>query len=162
MFSKSFPGMAFRPFLWIDMDATPILEAVGWLILSFLKFIIMPSTAIAAGLNPGWVFACSFGGAAVGVFLMRPVVLNFSAWRSRVARKRGKKVVTAGRRRIVQIKERFGLWGIAVLGGLVGVPVGAFLAFKYFGNRPETLPVMLAAYAFWSALLTTLSAFALI
>ncbi len=144
------------------MDATPILEAAGWMMLSFLKFVIMPSTAIATGLEPWWVFAYSFGGASVGLFILRPVVLNLSAWRSRVARKRGKRVMTSGRRRIVRIKERFGLWGIAVIGGVVGVPVGAFLAFKYFGSRAETLSVMVIAYALWSALLTTLSVLALI
>ena len=65
-------------------------------------------------------------------------------------------------RRIVRIKQRFGLVGIAFLGGVVGVPVGAFLAFKYFDNRALTLPVMVASYVMWSAALTTLSALALI
>jgi hypothetical protein len=79
-----------------------------------------------------------------------------------VRQRKGKPAFTTNRRRIVRVKQNFGLIGIAVLGGLVGVPVGALLAFKYFENRSETLPVMILSYAAWSALLTTLSAQALI
>ena len=86
-----------------------------------------------------------------------PVVRSLFGWRSRVRRRKGKRAFTPNRRRIVSVKQNFGLLGIALLGGLVGVPVGALLAFKYFENRSDTLPVMIIAYAAWSALLTTLS-----
>jgi len=144
------------------MEVTLILEALGWLTFSFLKFIIMPSTAVAAGVDPWWVFGYSSSGAVLGLLLMRPVVRRLFDWRSRVRRSKGKPTFTAGRRRIVRIKWRFGLVGIALLGGVVGVPVGAFLAFKYFEHRTLTLPIMILSYVMWSALLTILSAFALV
>lgn len=144
------------------MEPSVLIEALGWLALSFVKFIIMPSTAVAAGLAPWRVFAYSALGANLGLLLMQPGIRLLFDWRSRVRRKKGKPAFTMGRRRVVRIKQRFGLVGIAFLGGLVGVPVGALLAFKYFGNHSATLPVMMAAYTGWSALLTALSAFALI
>ena len=144
------------------MDATFILESIGWVGFSFVKFIIMPSTAIAAGMDPWSAFGHSVAGAVLGLILMRPVIRRLFDWRSRVRRSKGKPTFTPGRRRTVRIKQRFGLVGIAVLGGVVGVPVGAFLAFKYFDNRALTLPVMVASYVMWSAALTTLSALALI
>ena len=132
------------------------------MVFSFIKFIVMPSTAIAAGLNPWRVFAYSAGGAAVGLLALQPVVRSLFVWRAKVRRRKGKPAFTPNRRRIVRVKQNFGLLGIAFLGGLVGVPVGALLAFKYFENRSDTLPVMIMAYAAWSALLTTLSVQALI
>lgn len=127
------------------------------MVFSFVKFVVMPSTAVAAGLDPWRVFAYSAGGAAVGLLALQPVVRSLFGWRSRVRRRKGKRAFTSNRRRIVSVKQNFGLLGIALLGGLVGVPVGALLAFKYFENRSDTLPVMIIAYAAWSALLTTLS-----
>ncbi|MCH1574833.1 MAG: hypothetical protein L7S67_01030 [Flavobacteriales bacterium] len=144
------------------MEWSTFFEAVGWMLFSFIKFIVMPSTAVAAGLNPWWVFTYSAGGAALGLVALQPVVRSLFDWRSRVRQRKGKPAFTTNRRRIVRVKQNFGLIGIAVLGGLVGVPVGALLAFKYFENRSETLPVMILSYAAWSALLTTLSAQALI
>lgn len=132
------------------------------MLFSFVKFIAMPSTAIASGLPPWWVFVYSAGGAVLGLVAMQPVVRSLFGWRTRVRRRKGKLAFTPNRRRIVRVKQNFGLLGIAFLGGLVGVPVGALLAFKYFENRSDTLPVMVLAYAAWSALLTTLSALALI
>ena len=132
------------------------------MLFSFVKFIVMPSTAIASGLPPWWVFVYSAGGAVLGLVAMQPVVRSLFGCRTRVRRRKGKLAFTPNRRRIVRVKQNFGLLGIAFLGGLVGVPVGALLAFKYFENRSDTLPVMVLAYAAWSALLTTLSALALI
>lgn len=144
------------------MELATFLEALGWLMLSFVKFVIMPSTGIAAGLDPWRTFAYSSGGAVAGLLLMQPVIRMFFDWRSRVRQRKGKRAFTAGRRRIVRVKQRFGIVGIAALGGVVGVPVGALLAFKYFGHRSSTLPAMIVGYIAWSALLTTLSALALI
>jgi len=144
----------------IIMEIAHLFEAGGWMVLSFLKFIVMPSTAVAAGLSPWWVFGYSAGGAAVGLLAMQPVVRRLFDWRSRVRRQKGKPTFTAARRRLVRIKQRFGLWGIAFVGGLVGVPIGALLAFKYFDHRRETLPVMILAYIGWSAILTVLSVWA--
>mgnify|MGYP007047341063 FL=1 len=139
------------------MEWSTFFEAGGWMVFSFVKFVVMPSTAVAAGLDPWRVFAYSAGGAAVGLLALQPVVRSLFGWRSRVRRRKGKRAFTSNRRRIVSVKQNFGLLGIALLGGLVGVPVGALLAFKYFENRSDTLPVMIIAYAAWSALLTTLS-----
>ena len=58
------------------MEWSNFFEAGGWMVFSFIKFIVMPSTAIAAGLNPWRVFAYSAGGAAVGLLALQPVVLT--------------------------------------------------------------------------------------
>jgi len=151
-----------RGCFFVVMELQFIFEILGWLALSFIKFVIMPSTAIAAGLDPWWVFGYSASGAVLGLLLMQPIIRNLFQWRSRVRRRKGKPTFTPGRKRVVRIKQNFGILGIAFLGGLVGVPVGAFLAYKYFGHHSSTLPIMCGAYVVWSAVLTTLSAMALI
>ncbi|MBL6619143.1 MAG: hypothetical protein ISP54_02185 [Flavobacteriales bacterium] len=141
-------------------EASIIFEILGWWLLSFLKFIVMPSAGLAAGMAPLRVFTYSASGAILGLLLMQPVIRVLFDWRSQVRRKKGKRAFTPGRRRIVRIKQHFGILGIAFLGGPLGVPVGALLAFKYFGHRSSTLPIMMVGYVMWSALLTTLSALA--
>ena len=74
----------------------------------------------------------------------------------------GSRTFTPGRRRLVGIKLKFGLLGIAAIAGVIGVLVAGLVAFKYFGHQRRTLPTLIAAYVLWSAILTLLatSAFA--
>lgn len=142
----------------MDVNLIPLLEALGWMALSFVKFLVTPATAIIAGVDPWFVFAYSATGAALGLSLMRPVSNALFRWRTQRRKAKGKRTFTAGRRRLVKIKRRFGLLGIAIIGGVVGVPVAGLVAFKYFGHRKTTLPVLILVFALWSALLTFVAA----
>lgn len=134
------------------------LEVIGWMALSVVKFIATPAAAVAAGVPPWQAFAMCAGGAALGFIAMRPASRWLFQALGRRRRKRGKPTFTRGRRRLLGIKRRFGLWGIAAVGGVLGVPVAALIAFKYFGTRPETLWVLIVVFSLWSAALTALAA----
>lgn len=139
-----------------------LLEAAGWMALAFVKFLVTPASALAAGVDPVWAFAYSAGGAAAGLVAMQPMAKAMFRWWSRRRRERGKRTFTLGRRRLVGIKLRFGLLGIAAISGIIGVPVAGLVAFKYFGHERRTLPVLVVAYVLWSAILTLLASTALI
>jgi len=139
-----------------------VLEAAGWMLLAFIKFLVTPASAVAAGVHPWWAFVYSASGAAIGLAALQPVAKAMFRWWSRRRIERGKRTFTSGRRRIIFIKLRFGLLGIAAISGIIGVPVAGLVAFKYFGHQRRTLPVLIAAYVLWSAFLTLAASTALI
>ena len=143
----------------MDLSLSIVWEALGWMALSFFKFVVTPTAAVAAGVPPWRVFLYSAGGAGLGLTLMRPAAKALFEWRSRRRKAQGKNTFTRGRRRLVGIKRRFGLLGIALIGGVIVVPIAGLVAFKYFGHRRSTLPVLVFTYAVWSALLTVLASF---
>ena len=53
-----------------------LLEAAGWMALAFVKFLVTPASAVAAGVDPVWAFAYSAGGAALGLAAMQPMALS--------------------------------------------------------------------------------------
>ena len=137
-----------------DGSRDSLLEAVGWMALAFVKFLVTPATAVAAGVDPVWAFIYSAAGAAIGLVALQPAAKAlFRLWSER-RRQRGSQTFTFGRRRLVGIKLKFGLLGIAAIAGLIGVPVAGLVAFKYFGHQRRTLPTLIAAYVLWSAILT--------
>ena len=128
----------------------------------YAEQVVSNASALAAGVDPVWAFAYSAGGAAAGLVAMQPMAKAMFRWWSRRRRERGKRTFTLGRRRLVGIKLRFGLLGIAAISGIIGVPVAGLVAFKYFGHERRTLPVLVVAYVLWSAILTLLASTALI
>lgn len=66
-------------------------------------------------------------------------------------KKKKKKVFTAGNRRIVRIKNKFGLWGIVILNPVIlSIPIGSFLMVKYFGLKLKNMIWLLAGQVTWS------------
>lgn len=150
-------GMLSLMVFLIGFSWNTVFEAVGWMALAFVKFLVTPASAIAAGVDPIWAFVYSASGAAIGLACMQPVAKAlFNGW-SRLRKQRGKRTFTTSRRRLVNIKLRFGLLGIAAISGVIGVPVAGLVAFKYFGHERRTLPVLIAAYILWSGILTLLA-----
>jgi len=67
----------------------------------------------------------------------------------------GRKIFTRRNRRIIRIKTRYGLPGIAfVTPVLLSIPIGAFLVMRYFGNKPNKLIYLAGANFIWSLLYT--------
>jgi len=71
-----------------------------------------------------------------------------------------KRVFTRTNRFIVRLKQRFGFWGIAVVGPpTISVPVAAVLAAKYFRHDRRTLPTLLISAVGWAFVLSTVFRF---
>lgn len=65
--------------------------------------------------------------------------------------KHQKKVFTSYNRRVIRVKQRFGLLGIAALTPpILSIPVGAFLAERFFKNKKKVILYIAVANMFWS------------
>ena len=66
-----------------------------------------------------------------------------------------KKVFRKGNRRLVTLKNKYGLPGIAILTPvLLSIPVGAFLVTKYYGIKTLNFLWLIAGNIFWSFIYT--------
>ena len=62
-----------------------------------------------------------------------------------------KKMFTRKNRLIITVKQRFGLWGIAALTPLLfSIPIGCFIATRYFKDRQKIIIYMFASVLSWS------------
>ena len=62
-----------------------------------------------------------------------------------------KKIFTRKNKIIILVKKRFGLMGIALLTPLLlSIPIGCFLAVRYFKEKQRILVYMFGAILFWS------------
>lgn len=67
------------------------------------------------------------------------------------APKKKKKIFSKKNRLIIHVKQRFGLVGIATLTPLLfSIPIGCFLAVRYFKNKQRVIIYMFASILFWS------------
>lgn len=123
-----------------------------------------------------WKFAATF---PVAIYLMKMSVtetliytntggvlgtlifLNFSNFLIRTwekyspYRSRKRKIFTPASRKFVKIKIKYGLPGIVFLSPVIlSIPVGAFLAAKYYGNGTKVFTWLVAGQIFWSLVYT--------
>jgi len=69
-------------------------------------------------------------------------------------KKKKKKVFTKGNRRFIKIKNKYGLIGISALTPiLLSIPLGCFLASRFYKGKKTTIPIMLAGIVFWAFVL---------
>jgi len=94
-------------------------------------------------------------GGSTGIF----VFYYFSNWinvqlNKLFKSKKKKKVFTKTTRRFIKIKTKYGLIGISALTPVVlSIPVGCFLASRFYAGKRKTIPIMLAGIVFWSFVL---------
>lgn len=94
-------------------------------------------------------------GGTIGVF----VFYYFSGWinlliNRLIKRSKPRKVFTKQNRTIVKIKSKYGIYGIAFLMPIFfSIPIGSFLASRFYMNKKSTLPILLLAVVFWSLVL---------
>jgi uncharacterized membrane protein YfcA len=94
-------------------------------------------------------------GGTIGVF----VFYYFSGFVNQlinrlIKRSKPKKVFTRQNRTIVNIKSKYGIYGIAFLMPIFfSIPIGSFLASRFYMNKKSTVPILLLAVVFWSMVL---------
>jgi hypothetical protein len=96
------------------------------------------------------------------IFLWKNYIVSFfqKNFRSPDFEPRKKKVFSRRNRRIVKIKSKYGLLGIAfVTPVLLSIPVGAFLVVRYFDRKPNKLIYLAGANLIWSFLYAFFYAF---
>jgi hypothetical protein len=68
-----------------------------------------------------------------------------------------KKLFSRKNRFIVRIKKSYGLWGLIIATPvLLTIPLGAFLANKYYSGRKNIVVYMIISIVGWAVVLTTL------
>lgn len=71
-------------------------------------------------------------------------------------RREGKKIFTRRNRRIIRIKQRYGLPGIAIFTPvLLSIPLGVFLVVRYYNNVKSKFIYLIAGNIVWSFLFTS-------
>jgi hypothetical protein len=65
------------------------------------------------------------------------------------------KIFSRKSRFIAKIKTTYGFWGIIIATPFIlTIPVGAFLANKYYSKRWQTIPFMIMSIVSWAAVLS--------
>ncbi|MGZ3900701.1 MAG: hypothetical protein ACXVPO_20640 [Bacteroidia bacterium] len=60
-----------------------------------------------------------------------------------------KKVFKKSTRRIIRIKQKFGLTGVAFITPLIGQPIGAFFAEKFYKNKKKIIIYLSVSVMMW-------------
>ncbi len=133
-------------------------EIISVFLLSTVKF-VLGSVPLALGF--GFSFLKSLlvttAGGFLGVFIFvntSEYILNKWHERKKIKKKITpfKKNFTRKNKLIVRTKRRFGLTGIALLTPLLlSIPIGSFIALRYFKNKHKVLVYLFGSVVFWSA-----------
>ena len=81
--------------------------------------------------------------------------VRFHVFCAKMASNKPPKLFTKRSRFIAKVKSTYGFWGI-IIGTpfILTIPVGAFLANKYYAKRPYTVPFMILSIISWAGVLT--------
>jgi len=126
-----------------------------FLICSFALKIGFPTTFYLLDQNFLHVILVACGGGIAGNILftnlsaaLLKAIHNFTAKRGLIHRK---KVFTSFNRRVIRVKQKFGLAGIAFITPiLLSTPIGAFLAERFFKDKKKIIVYLSLATVFWS------------
>jgi hypothetical protein len=135
-----------------------------WVILSSTVFVVKGGLPLSTAFHFSPLHA--MGTTSLGGILGVVIFTHLSQWILNRYQDFKKKRRKAQRRRftwinktIVRTKIRFGLLGIsAITPLLLSLPLGCFLALRYFGNKQKVMAYMMVSVVFWSATWTLLQA----
>ena len=126
--------------------------------LAVVKFVITPFTIYATGKDSiqfGEVVLTTGTGAAFGVLLFYYGGTYLFKWTGHLKSKKKKPVFTRGRRRIVFIKNKFGLIGFIAISAIISVPITSLLAAKFFKHNRYTPLWLICGFMLWSLILSS-------
>ena len=135
------------------------LQALSAFLLSGVKLLFTPMGYAAVNAFPLLEVAlvCAAGGAfsAVIFFFLGKSISAFTSKK----KAKTKKIFTKQNRRIIAVKNNFGLFGTAMTIGIISVPLGSLLVGKYFSKNNLAIPSLIAASFIWSFLITYSTSF---
>ncbi len=135
-------------------------EIVSVFLLSTVKF-VFGAVPMALGLGFSFFEAITitslggFTGVIIFVLMSDKLVDNLKKRKAKKLLEKPyvnpQKIFTRRNKIIVNVKRRFGLTGIALLTPfLLSIPLGCFLAVRYFKNKQKIIAFMFGAVLFWS------------
>jgi hypothetical protein len=115
----------------------------------------MPAAVILFKFNFWKVIVVSNIGGILGVIVFTYISAGLLKWWNKYKRKKWdsskKTAFNSSNRRIVRIKNRFGLTGIAILSPiLLSIPLGAFLGERFYKDKKKVIIYLSLSVIFWS------------
>jgi hypothetical protein len=100
-----------------------------------------------------YFLVCTTGGITgniVFTYLSAAILKKVHAYRAKRHLIHKKPIFTPFNRRVIKIKQRFGLFGIATITPLIlSTPLGAFLAERFFKNKRKIILYLSVSVVFW-------------
>jgi hypothetical protein len=133
-------------------------------LIGFTK-IAVPSATALFGFNALKVLLITCSGSITGVILFTNISAVFLKWFHRIKVKyfnshEHPKIFTKSNRRIIKVKKRFGLWGIAFVTPLgITIPLGAFIAERFYKDKKQVILALSIGVLFWNITIYVLLAF---
>jgi len=88
-------------------------------------------------------------------FIPSAIKLRFQIICETVYVKKTSRIFSKKSRFLAKVKTTYGFWGIIIATPFIlTIPVGAFLASKYYAKRPQTVPFMILSIVSWAAVLS--------
>jgi hypothetical protein len=84
-----------------------------------------------------------------------PIKKKYQIFCEKMVNQKPKKIFSRKSRFLAKVKTTYGFWGIIIATPFIlTIPVGAFLANKYYSKRPQTVPFMILSIVSWAAVLS--------
>ncbi len=139
------------------MDYTAITEFILVFLFAATKFAMSLGYMLLPSVNYSYfeiVFILITGGTTGVIFFYYATGWINMQINKLLPKKKEKKVFTKGNRRFVKIKNKYGLIGISMLTPvLFSIPIGCFLASRFYAGKKTTIPIMLIGIVFWAFVL---------
>lgn len=137
-----------------------LLQELIIMLMSSVKFLIaIPIAAYQYEFSFWETFFFSSIGGVLGVIIFAKfsywIIEQYNTWMSSKQKANSKN----GLKRVVAIKtiRKYGLFGIAFLTPIFfSIPIGTFIALRFFPNKKKTLPVLAASVFGWSFVLSVI------
>ena len=136
-----------------------LLEFFAFALMATIKFAVLVPLYIVKEELPFWQgfffgLASGITGVLFFMYLSSGILLLWKALLRKIwPHRKSKPAFSKRNRKLIGLKSKFGLWGIAFLSPLLlSLPLGCFLAVRYFKNRWRIFGIMSLGVAFWSAI----------
>ncbi|TNF23976.1 MAG: hypothetical protein EP314_08545 [Bacteroidetes bacterium] len=140
-----------------------LLQILLVVILSATKFLTAPITSLNIGFGYLETLLITSIGGLIGVtffyYLSSAIMALIARWSSRKTSgktKKRKKKFTWKNKLIVHVKREYGLIGLAALTPtILSIPVGTFLAARYFRDPKQVITYLSASVVVWSVIVSS-------
>jgi len=130
-----------------------LLEIITLFFIASVKFIVAVGFLIARE-KFGYLetILILFSGGTFGTIVFYYFGSFINKWINKVFTSKKKKQVFSKKNRfIVNVKAKYGLIGLTLLGPpVLSIPVGCFLASRFYSHDKKTLPTLILGVLFWS------------
>lgn len=114
----------------------------------------MPTAVAVLGMSPWKVLPVAIGGGITGCILFTYIsafiIHAIHRYRAKRHLIHKRKIFTKFNRRVIRIRQRFGLAGIALITPVLGTPVGAFLAERFYRDKKKVILYLSGSVVIWA------------